>query len=98
MIRFIPEDAALLQALDSAETFRERYGADVSRHLEVARDVVKQTLDFEKQIHASPPWCGYLSVCDETNTVIGCGGFKGNPSVDRAVEIAYFTFPEFEGR
>jgi RimJ/RimL family protein N-acetyltransferase len=31
-----------------------------------------------------------------SNTVVGCGGFKGNPTSDGSVEIAYFTFPAYE--
>jgi [ribosomal protein S5]-alanine N-acetyltransferase len=42
-----------------------------------------------------PPWIVYLGMVDDQ--VIGTCAFKGPPSAGR-VEIAYFTFAEFEGR
>jgi hypothetical protein len=41
------------------------------------------------------PWMGYLA--KQTGRYVGTRGFKG-PPVDNRVEIAYFTFPELEGR
>jgi [ribosomal protein S5]-alanine N-acetyltransferase len=41
------------------------------------------------------PWSGYL--VQENGVYIGACGFKTPPD-DGAVEIAYFTFPEHEGR
>jgi RimJ/RimL family protein N-acetyltransferase len=41
------------------------------------------------------PWLGYLALQDFI--CIGTCGFKGPPENNR-VEIAYFTFPEYEGR
>ena len=41
------------------------------------------------------PWCAYFAVKDKT--VVGCCAFK-TPVRNGKVEIAYFTFPEFEGR
>ncbi|MDZ4754497.1 MAG: GNAT family N-acetyltransferase [Phycisphaerae bacterium] len=42
-----------------------------------------------------PPWIGYFAVSDAL--CVGTCGFK-TPPVDHRVEIAYFTFPEHEGR
>ena len=42
-----------------------------------------------------PPWIGYLAVDD--GSIVGTCAFKCAP-VNGRVEIAYFTFPEFEGR
>jgi ribosomal-protein-alanine N-acetyltransferase len=42
-----------------------------------------------------PPWIGYLAVRD--GGTVGTCAFKAAP-VNGRVEIAYFTFPEFEGR
>lgn len=41
------------------------------------------------------PWIGYVAREDEK--AVGFCAFK-SPPVDRRVEIAYFTFPEREGR
>jgi RimJ/RimL family protein N-acetyltransferase len=43
----------------------------------------------------APPWIGYLA--QENDGCVGSCGFKG-PPVNKRVEIAYFTFPEYEGR
>jgi len=42
-----------------------------------------------------PPWIGYITVHD--GKVVGTCAFKCAPA-DGKVEIAYFTFPEFERR
>lgn len=42
-----------------------------------------------------PPWIGYVSV--RGGVPVGVCGFKGPPAGGR-VEIAYHTFPGFEGR
>lgn len=98
MIRLIPIDRNLLDAIAGAPQFRSRYGADIAGHLDVAREVVEQTLVFEERVAASPPWGGYLVVDRADEVVVGTCGFKGNPTPDATVEIAYFTFPEYEGR
>jgi RimJ/RimL family protein N-acetyltransferase len=41
------------------------------------------------------PWLGYFAL--EDDVCVGTCGFKG-PPVNNRVEIAYFTFPEHEGR
>ena len=41
------------------------------------------------------PWAGYLA--EENGKLVGTCAFKA-PPVSGSVEIAYFTFPEFEGR
>jgi RimJ/RimL family protein N-acetyltransferase len=43
----------------------------------------------------APPWIGYLA--QENDVCVGSCGFKG-PPVNKRVEIAYFAFPEYEGR
>jgi RimJ/RimL family protein N-acetyltransferase len=42
-------------------------------------------------------WGGYFVVDAETREVVGSCGFKGQPTADGMVEIAYFTYPDFEG-
>ena len=41
------------------------------------------------------PWAGYLA--EENGVLVGTCAFK-SPPVSGSVEIAYFTFPQFEGR
>jgi RimJ/RimL family protein N-acetyltransferase len=42
-----------------------------------------------------PPWIGYVAT--SAGHAVGTCAFKAAPA-DGRVEIAYFTFPEFEGR
>lgn len=97
-IRLIPVDPGIEAALASSEEARRRLGADPGEHLELARKVVTQTRRHEARIGAIPPWSGYLAVDAGTAAIVGCGGFKGNPTAEGTVEIAYMTFPAFEGR
>ena len=47
----------------------------------------------------SPPWTLGFAVIDRvTNSIVGTGGFKGPPTSDAIVEIAYGIVPSFEGR
>lgn len=41
------------------------------------------------------PWIGFLAV--KHGEIVGSCGFKSAP-VDNRVEIAYYTFPEYEGK
>ena len=42
-------------------------------------------------------WSGYFVVDQDTREVVGSCAFKSEPTEDGTVEIAYFTYPEFEG-
>lgn len=43
-------------------------------------------------------WGGYFVVDAATRVVVGSCAFKGEPASDGTVEIAYLTYPEFEGK
>jgi RimJ/RimL family protein N-acetyltransferase len=62
---------------------------------ELARDVCLSSRLLYDLNGFEPPWIGYLAQIDEG--VVGTCAFKAPPRLGR-VEIAYFTFPEFEGR
>lgn len=62
---------------------------------EIAAEVMAATADMYRTSGFEPPWTGYLAVSD--GRIVGTCAFKCAPLDDR-VEIAYFTFPEFEGR
>jgi RimJ/RimL family protein N-acetyltransferase len=76
-----------------------------------ARASVEQMLPHEK-VEVSAAWLARLeesSVCDpwihgfslvhqSTGEVVGRGGFKGPPTVEGVVEIAYGVSPEHEGK
>lgn len=50
---------------------------------------------FYDRVGHAPPWICYLAV--QGTTVVGTCGFKGAPA-DNAVEVAYHTYVEQEGR
>ena len=57
--------------------------------------VVEMTVKLYEGRGFVPPWIGYFAVAD--GAVVGTCAFTSPPS-DGRVEIAYFTFPELEGR
>jgi RimJ/RimL family protein N-acetyltransferase len=62
---------------------------------ETPKSVILQTVKLYGRHGYVEPWIGYLAV--EGETWVGCGGFTA-PPVGGSVEIAYGTFPGFEGR
>jgi len=59
------------------------------------RDVLEGTANLYEATGFYPPWVGYLA--DRDGDVVGACAFKSPPQ-DGRVEIAYMTFPEYEGR
>jgi [ribosomal protein S5]-alanine N-acetyltransferase len=59
------------------------------------RDVLEGTVHLYEAGGFHPPWVGYLA--DRDGDIVGACAFKSPPHEGR-VEIAYVTFPEFEGR
>ena len=43
-------------------------------------------------------WGGYFAVDEDTREVVGSCAFKSAPTDEGTVEIAYFTYPGYEGR
>ena len=62
---------------------------------DTARDVCHKTAALYEPAGSYPPWIGYLVL--EEDTIVGTCAFRSPPR-NGAVEIAYFTFPEFERR
>jgi [ribosomal protein S5]-alanine N-acetyltransferase len=95
-IRLLPITSALAEAIarDDGDSFNEgrfRFG-------EIA-PLAKQVVDGALAMPAAPsPWGSYFTVADGTNQVIGTCAFKSAPNGEGLVEIAYYTFPGFEGR
>lgn len=57
--------------------------------------ILPATADLYRSSGFEPPWIGYVAVSE--GRAVGTCAFKCAPE-DGCVEIAYFTFPEFEGR
>ena len=62
---------------------------------DLAQGILQATIEMYDSLGYQEPWIGYLAV--QENAVVGTCGFKSPPK-DNRVEIAYFTFPDFEGR
>ena len=62
---------------------------------ETAREVCEQTAALYETAGSFAPWLGYLAL--ENEIVVGTCAFRSLPR-NGEVEIAYFTFPDFEGR
>ncbi len=76
----------------------ERDGSIANHSLETsgeAAEVCRSTAKLYDAVGYAPPWVGYLAVADAC--VVGTCAFKSAP-VSGRVEIAYFTFPGYEGR
>jgi len=66
------------------------------QHLgETAKEVCQQTAALYRSAGSVAPWLGYLVL--ENEIVVGTCAFRSPPR-NREVEIAYFTFPDFEGQ
>lgn len=61
-----------------------------------AREVLTQTVDLLTRDPRPSPWGSYLA--SEAGTPVGLCAFKAAPDLKGVVEIAYMTFPAFEGR
>jgi RimJ/RimL family protein N-acetyltransferase len=61
----------------------------------VATEVGAAYVNLYNSVGFVRPWVGYLTL--EDSVCVGTCGFKG-PPVSNRVEIAYSTFPQYEGR
>jgi RimJ/RimL family protein N-acetyltransferase len=97
LLEFIPATRRTLNLLASEpEEFAEQF--HIRLH-EAAQSVAEHSLAFLKSFpyETRPRNLGYLVVEGESQQLAGTCSFKGPPA-EGAVEIAYFTFPGFEGR
>lgn len=67
----------------------------VTRKLQLVPIEVNAATDLHDAVGFAPPWVGYIAV--EDGEPVGTCGFKSAPDAG-SIEIAYFTFPGFEGR
>jgi ribosomal-protein-alanine N-acetyltransferase len=73
-------------------------GEDLSGKLFTSPDclqLIRMYQDYYLKIGFHVPWVGYFVLRE--NEVVGSCGFTGPPKDGRA-EIAYWTFPQFEGQ
>jgi ribosomal-protein-alanine N-acetyltransferase len=68
------------------------------RVAELVHEVIGRTLVHMPISVDELQWGGYFVIDDATREVVGSCAYKKPPTEDGIVEIAYFTFPDFEGR
>lgn len=59
------------------------------------QNLINSMNEYYPKIGFIVPWVGYFVL--RNNQIVGTGGFTGQP-VEGKVEIAYWTFKEFEGQ
>ena len=97
LLEYIPATRRVLRHLaGDPQDFAEEHG--ILLH-ELSQSVAQHSLEFMRTFSLETPahWFGYLVVEGESQQMVGTCSFKG-PPVDHALEIAYFTFPGYEGR
>jgi RimJ/RimL family protein N-acetyltransferase len=97
LLEYTPATRAILRHLAGDPVdFAEEHGI---RLHELSQAVAQHSLEFMRTFSLETPadWFGYLVIEGETQQMVGTCSFKG-PPVDHALEIAYFTFPGYEGQ
>lgn len=98
IVQLLNLDASAMELLiQSPQEFQRKFSVAFSQCLELARQVAAQT----RAMHCDPiepRWWGYFAIDPATRQVIGTCSFVNTPDAEGMVEIAYFTFPDFEGR
>ena len=87
------------QALAQDTEYMEALGqGDWTRVAAVVHRVVGRKLGSVPVSVDELHWDGYFVVDEGTRELVGSCAFKTPPTDDGTVEIAYFTYPGFEGR
>jgi [ribosomal protein S5]-alanine N-acetyltransferase len=68
---------------------------NIGRLPSAADGVLEATSALYESVGYVPPWICYIAVAGDL--IVGTCGFKSAPAHGR-VEIAYFTFPDYEGK
>lgn len=98
-IKLVRINDALNESLKRDPThFEALYQCRLGSVADLAVEVVEQTLANVPDSGAESTWGGYLAIDDSSKLVIGTCAFKAPPSENSTVEIAYYTFPDFEGQ
>ena len=99
MIQLLPLDGPTLdRLLAGPDAFLSTICANGAEVRESIAAVAHSTRQHQERVGSRPPWVGYLAQAIASSKLVGACGFKGNPDAAGSVEIAYFTFPAYEGR
>jgi RimJ/RimL family protein N-acetyltransferase len=81
------------------EAFANEHRLALEVETDLLRGVANQTLAlFQRTGVTTQPWSEFLSVDRVSHSIVGTCCFVAPPDSDGVVEIAYFTFPGYEGR
>jgi RimJ/RimL family protein N-acetyltransferase len=95
-VSLIKLDMALLdRVITSPESAVVPYTIPSDLH-PLVRDVASHTKSFLSEIGDTHEWGCFLAA-NVQRQIVGTCGFKGKPDDNAQVEIAYFTFPPFQG-
>jgi [ribosomal protein S5]-alanine N-acetyltransferase len=86
------------EALEDIGAFEATHGVHLNGYVDTIKGVISQTEALRQRLDAPPEWGGYLTFDSSSSDLVGCCGFRGAPDYVTLVEIAYGTFPPFEGR
>jgi ribosomal-protein-alanine N-acetyltransferase len=93
----IPDLAVLDAALEGSAALAGALGCDVADGWDVFPGSLRRVRDAVAADPARARWGTRLFLLDEPPTLVGWGGFKGDPR-DGAVEVGYAIAPAWEGR
>ncbi len=99
MLRLSPIDPPLLAAFrDSPAAMEAHLGATLGSAADSVGPMLEMTASLYEAKPRDPRWGGFLAVDEALGSVVGCCGYKDGPAADGSVEIAYGSFPPFEGK
>jgi RimJ/RimL family protein N-acetyltransferase len=73
------------------------HAANAEAIADVLGDAAAAQADLYEQTNAQEPWIAYLAYDVDANEIVGICAFKDMPE-DGMVEIAFYTFPNYEGQ
>jgi len=94
----VPLSVEVARAAADPDAFERLTGARLGTFASNIRDIAAQDEAHNARSGRPPEWGGFIAVDDEARDVVGVGGYVTAPDETGAVEIAYHTFPPFEGR
>jgi [ribosomal protein S5]-alanine N-acetyltransferase len=98
-LRFVVIDARLLDAVhESRAALESCIGASDEHGGEILVTMLEQTVALLAAKPRAPEWGCFLTVDDAVGQLVGGCGYKDGPAADGSVEVAYGTFPPFEGQ
>ena len=99
VVQLVTLDPAVNEALAGhPDYFKAMMAENWARVAELVHQEVGRILTADLVSVDQLGWGGYFVVDEETREVVGSCAFKGEPTGEGVVELAYFTYPGFEGK